>query len=133
MTNTTSTNFGSTLAIEYSKKQSSIKDFLTLENFAILFSSIGPILSILFLAFILPLAIEFNSISNGYQLHKFTDENLMVLIKLMYLLFASGLFSLFGLMLYYVYKKNVLLIFNFISFFIAFGMFIPTYIMVIGD
>ncbi|MCP5064798.1 MAG: hypothetical protein GY936_20430 [Ignavibacteriae bacterium] len=133
MPNTTSTNFGSTLAIEYSKKQSTIKDFLTLENFTILFSIIAPLLSLVFIVLIVPIFKEYNSLANLAELHQFTYKNMGIISNLMYLLFFSYLFATCGLILGFVHKRKILIVSDFLSFVFAFGMFIPTWIMMIGD
>jgi len=123
----------STIPIIHSRKQTSKNNFMAFENFAILFSIVGPILSLAYLVFIIPLSIEFNSLNNWTQIDQFSINNMVVLINLIYLLLASCVFAVVGLMLGLVHKKITLIILNFLSLAIAFGMFLPNYVMIIGD
>jgi len=133
MQNNTSSRLESKFPIEQSKTQILINNQLNFEKITEYFSMIGPILIVLFLTLIVPKAIDFFSFSSYSQIHQFTSENHTLLLNLMYLLFASGIFSLIGLMLNSINKKTSLFIINLISLFVAFGMFIPTWMMIIGD
>ncbi|MEE9431692.1 MAG: hypothetical protein V3V16_11660 [Melioribacteraceae bacterium] len=80
MFDNTSTNFGSTLTIDYQKKQTSEKYFSSLESFTVLFSSVAPLLSVVFLVLIIPIFKEFNSLVNLSAVHQFTNS-LMIIWK----------------------------------------------------
>ena len=133
MTNNTSSSLEPNLLIYQPKNQISKNNQNSFEKITVYFSMIGPILIVLFLTLIVPKAIDFFSFSNYSQIHQFTSENHTLLLNLMYLLFTSGIFSLIGLMLNSINKKTSLFIINLISLFVAFGMFIPTWMMIIGD
>ena len=105
---------------------------MSFENFTILFSGIGPLLIIIFLIFIIPITKEFNSLTNRMEIDQFSIEYMAVLINLMYLLFTSYVFAAVGMMLGLVHKKIIIIIFDFLTFTIAFGMFFPTFIMILG-
>jgi hypothetical protein len=103
------------------------------DKFLVILSSLGPILTIIFLVIAIPLLIEFYSIPGLREKDLFSESNITVLTNLMYLLYAFSLTSVFGLMMSLYHQKPLIITLNILSIIIGLVMFFPLLIAVIGD